>query len=75
MIKRPPKKENLPKNLFEEISNKYPEKITEYMDYYNTASTVLNGLVELGIFSKQKKGREWAFVMLDKGKIQNNWQS
>jgi len=42
---------------------------------YNTASSVLNGLVELGIFSKQKKGREWFFFMLDKGKIQDNWQS
>jgi len=42
---------------------------------YNTASSVLNGLVELGVFSKQKKGREWLFYMLDKGKIQNNWQS
>jgi len=42
---------------------------------YNTASSALNGLVELGIFTKQKKGREWLFSMLDKGKIQDNWKS
>ena len=42
---------------------------------YNTASSVLNGLVELGVFSKQQQGREWLFFMRDKGDIQNNWQS
>lgn len=42
---------------------------------YNTASNVLNGLVELGIFTKQKNGREWLFSMLDKSKIQDNWKT
>jgi len=34
MIKHPPKKENLPTNLFEEINQKYPEKFSAYLDYY-----------------------------------------
>ena len=42
---------------------------------YNTASSVLNGLVELGVFCKQKKGREWLFFLLNKNKIQDNWRS
>ncbi len=42
---------------------------------YNTASTALNGLVELGVFGKQKDGREWLFYMLDKQEIQGNWRS
>ncbi len=41
---------------------------------YNTASTALNGLVELGVFGKKKKGREWLFYMLDKQEIQGNWE-
>jgi Fic family protein len=30
---------------------------------YNTASSVLNGLVKLGVFVKYKEGREWRFKM------------
>ena len=30
---------------------------------YNTASSVLNGLVKLGLFKKNKSGREWHFSM------------
>ncbi len=36
---------------------------------YNTASTALNGLVEIGVFEKKKKGREWTFFMLEKETI------
>nr|AKN37057.1 hypothetical protein [Vibrio cyclitrophicus]AKN38234.1 hypothetical protein [Vibrio splendidus] len=39
---------------------------------YNTASTVLNGLVALGVFGKEKNGREWLFFMRDKKDIQKN---
>jgi Fic family protein len=42
---------------------------------YNTASSTLNGLVELGVFGKKKQGREWLFFMLNKDEIQDNWQS
>lgn len=41
---------------------------------YNTAASALNGLVELGVFDKRKKGREWVFYMLEKQQIQSNWQ-
>lgn len=40
---------------------------------YNTASSALNGLVELGIFKKDKIGREWFFTMLDRKEIKNKW--
>lgn len=40
---------------------------------YNTAATVLNGLVELGVFVKNKAGREWIFSMRNKTEIQKNW--
>jgi len=40
---------------------------------YNTAASVLNGLVELDLFSKFKKGREWLYVMNEKDKIIENW--
>ena len=33
---------------------------------YNTASAVLNGLVDLKLFKKVKEGREWVYVMEDK---------
>ncbi|HCZ9570467.1 TPA: Fic family protein [Vibrio cholerae] len=42
---------------------------------YNTAATTLNGLVELGVFGRRKKGREWLFYMLNKQEIQGNWES
>ncbi|CAI8788361.1 Fic family protein [Pseudomonas marginalis] len=40
---------------------------------YNTASAVLNGLVDLNIFVKKKVGREWFFSMRDQAEIQKNW--
>jgi len=42
---------------------------------YNTASSVLNGLVKLNLFSKIKKGREWIYVMNKKDNIIENWNS
>lgn len=42
---------------------------------YNTAATVLNGLVDLDLFSKFKKGREWIYVMKEKDQIVENWSS
>ncbi|RML46755.1 Filamentation induced by cAMP protein fic [Pseudomonas syringae pv. ribicola] len=32
---------------------------------YNTAATVLNGLVDLQLFHKVKTGREWVYSMID----------
>lgn len=40
---------------------------------YNTASAVLNGLVELKLFSKFKEGREWLYTMKEKDQIVENW--
>lgn len=40
---------------------------------YNTAATVLNGLVELNLFDKQKDGKEWIYSLRDKKEIQNTW--
>lgn len=40
---------------------------------YNTAAATLNGLVELKLFRKYKEGREWVYVMEEKGKIVQNW--
>lgn len=42
---------------------------------YNTAATVLNGLVELNLFDKQKDGKEWIYSLRDKQDIQKNWIS
>lgn len=42
---------------------------------YNTASSVLNGLVELKLFQKKKIGREWFFSMLPTGQIIENWKT
>ncbi|MBE8232468.1 MAG: Fic family protein, partial [Endozoicomonadaceae bacterium] len=36
---------------------------------YNTASSVLNGLVKLGVFIKYKEGREWRFKINSMEKI------
>lgn len=33
---------------------------------YNTAASVLNGLVDLGLFHKRKEGREWVFSLVPK---------
>lgn len=40
---------------------------------YNTAASVLNGLVDLGLFEKQKDGKEWLYSLRDKQDIQKNW--
>lgn len=40
---------------------------------YNTASSVLNGLVDLKLFSKVKEGREWIYTINDKDQIIANW--
>ncbi|WOG25890.1 hypothetical protein [Endozoicomonas sp. 8E] len=42
---------------------------------YNTASTVLNELVDLNIFEKKKHGKEWLFYMMDKDSIQKKWRT
>lgn len=42
---------------------------------YNTASAVLNGLVDLKLFKKVKEGREWVYVMEDKEQIIKSWIS
>lgn len=42
---------------------------------YNTASSVLNGLVDLKLFSKVKNGREWIYMMNKKDHIIENWSS
>lgn len=42
---------------------------------YNTARDLLNGLVELGLFTKSKVGREWVYRMLDSQQIVRNWQA
>jgi Fic family protein len=42
---------------------------------YNTAATVLNGLVELNLFNKQKDGKEWIYSLRNKQEIQKNWIS
>jgi len=42
---------------------------------YNTAATVLNGLVDLNLFDKQKDGKEWIYSLRDKQEIQKNWTS
>lgn len=42
---------------------------------YNTAANVLNGLVELKLFTKKKEGREWVYSMLSQKKILEFWKS
>lgn len=42
---------------------------------YNTAATVLNGLVDLNFFDKAKDGKEWIYSLRDKQDIQKNWIS
>jgi len=41
---------------------------------YNTASGVLNGLVDLNLFRKYKKGREWVFAIQSQENIKSSWQ-
>jgi Fic family protein len=40
---------------------------------YNTAATMLNGLVDLGIFKKHKDGREWVYQLLSPEKIKASY--
>jgi Fic family protein len=40
---------------------------------YNTAASVLNGLVDLNLFEKQKDGKEWIYSLRDKQEIQKSW--
>jgi len=42
---------------------------------YNTASSVLNGLVKLKLFIKVKEGREWVYFMRDRDQIVETWNS
>ncbi|MBX8533148.1 Fic family protein [Pseudomonas cichorii] len=42
---------------------------------YNTAATVLNGLVELKLFTKRKQGNEWTYAMNDARKILKSWKA
>lgn len=42
---------------------------------YNTAASVLNGLVDLNLFDKRKEGKEWIYTLRDKKDIQKNWIS
>ncbi|WDE97549.1 Fic family protein [Lentisphaera profundi] len=42
---------------------------------YNTAATVLNGLVDLGLFEKKKLGREWVFSIRGHDKIIELWKN
>ncbi|WP_100636584.1 Fic family protein [Marinomonas sp. ef1] len=41
---------------------------------YNTAATVLNGLVELKLFEKVKDGREWVYKMINQKDLVSSWQ-
>lgn len=42
---------------------------------YNTAASVLNGLVDMNLFRKVKNGREWLYFVKDKSQITNSWGS
>ncbi|OKH18219.1 Fic family protein [[Limnothrix rosea] IAM M-220] len=42
---------------------------------YNTAARTLNELVDLKLFRKEKRGREWAFSMLNKKEIIRDWKT
>lgn len=41
---------------------------------YNTAAAALNGLVELGLFQKQKLGNEWVYSMNNTDHIMKSWK-
>ena len=41
---------------------------------YNTAASVLNGLVEKQLFRKQKVGRSWVYSMIDVEQIVRSWR-
>lgn len=40
---------------------------------YNTAASVLNGLVEKQLFKKEKSGREWVYSMVDVERLIQRW--
>ncbi len=40
---------------------------------YNTAAAVLNGLVDMKLFVKVRKGREWLYFMEKKNRIIHSW--
>ncbi|HDZ56982.1 MAG TPA: Fic family protein [Pseudomonas xinjiangensis] len=42
---------------------------------YNTAASVLNGLVQKKLFKKEKSGREWIYSMVDVDRIVQDWKS
>lgn len=42
---------------------------------YNTASSALNGLVDMKLFKKEKQGREWVFSMVSQKKILKDWNA
>ncbi|PNA07138.1 MULTISPECIES: Fic family protein [unclassified Pseudomonas] len=42
---------------------------------YNTAATVLNGLVDLKLFRKEKKGNEWVYSMIEAKQILKTWNN
>jgi Fic family protein len=41
---------------------------------YNTAAKVLNGLVDLKLFRKEKQGKQWTFSILSQDNIKKNWK-
>lgn len=41
---------------------------------YNTAAKVLNGLVDLKLFKKEKQGKQWTFSILSQDNIKKNWK-
>lgn len=41
---------------------------------YNTAATTLNDLVKLGLFHREKEGREWVYQMVEPSQIMRQWK-
>ncbi|MFL0797307.1 MAG: Fic family protein [Cellvibrionaceae bacterium] len=41
---------------------------------YNTANAALKGLVDLGIFEREKQGKEWIYNLKDQDKIKKDWR-
>ncbi|MDA8651389.1 Fic family protein [Porticoccaceae bacterium] len=41
----------------------------------NTARSILNGLVTLGLFKKTKFGRQWVYTIIGSDEIIKNWES
>ncbi len=40
---------------------------------YNTAASVLNGLVEKQLFKKEKSGREWVCSLVEVERLMQGW--